>query len=185
VAPELPPITTKPTIPPQPTNKIVETSTDPTFKPKFPPRVTTSNKNNVYHLATNESKGIDSEVSTNDINEMETSKQTILNRTTTDGDSTNNIVVFTIVPIVLIFGVVPIVVASIWLVRRRTRVKKRPTKEMVRHFPKWLNDGLIFNFDLPEEGICCYDEQFDDHEWRRSFSCCPSTVDQTSSVKSI
>jgi hypothetical protein len=48
------------------------------------------------------------------------------------GDSTNYVIVFTIVPIVLLFGVVPIVVASVWLVRKRTRVKKRPTKEMVR-----------------------------------------------------
>lgn len=123
---------TKPPILLEPNNEIPEVSSEFSLQPQPPTPSSPSNEINAYEIVANETEEPRHELPSNEISEISNLKQTVLSNGTKAGDASNNIVIFTIVPIVLIFGVVPIVAASVWLVRRRTRVKKRPTKEMVR-----------------------------------------------------
>ena len=50
-------------------------------------------------------------------------------------DNTNTITLITIVPIVVLFGLLPMALAILWLLKKRNKVKKRPTKEIVSIFP--------------------------------------------------
>lgn len=48
-----------------------------------------------------------------------------------DSNSNYTIIILTVVPIVIVFGLVPMIVAAIWLLRKRNKLNKRPTKELV------------------------------------------------------